>query len=276
MKTVSDASGNLVEFAGVLAALMAASSALICCASDAPRDAAGVEISPDAAVQTPADAATGSAVDAAVETPTAVKRVAIMPLGDSITAGAHSSTDAGYRAELWKRMLGMTGYSVDFVGSNRSGQLPDVDNEGHSGWRIDQITANIDGWLATYKPDIVLLHIGTNDMARDYNVATAPDRLSALVDKIAADVPGITIVVAQIVPTLYAVINARVETFNDAISAIVRSKVSQGKKVRLVDMYHAIGKSDFYDTLHPNDTGYAKMADVWYSDLEKILAEKGP
>jgi len=264
--------GNFVKFAGALGALIAASWALICCSSDPPNDAAAENPSDAATVETSVDAALEPPADAAVDAPIEVKGMAIMPLGDSITDGARSSTASGYRAELWKRMLGLAGYSVDFVGSLRSGQLPDTDNEGHSGWRIDQITANIDAWLATYKPNIVLLHIGTNDMARDYEVATAPNRLSALVDKIAADVPGVTIVVAQIVPTADATLNKRVETFNKAIATMVQSKVSQGKKVRLVDMYHALGKADLSDTLHPNDSGYAKMASVWYSDLERALA----
>ncbi|WP_394846010.1 SGNH/GDSL hydrolase family protein [Pendulispora brunnea] len=244
------AADNVVKVVGTLGALAVASSVLICCANDPP-----------------------SQEPAAAESRAVAAGVAIMPLGDSITDGAGSSTGSSYRAELWKRMVDLAGYSIDFVGSHRSGQLPDIDNEGHSGWRIDQIAANIDGWLGTYKPQIVLLHIGTNDMNQNYNVATAPDRLSALIDQIANDVPGVTIVVAQIVPALDATINGRIVTFNNAIPGIVQNKVSQGKKVRLVDMYHALGNADLADTLHPNDAGYAKMASLWYSHLERILAD---
>src|SRR5439155_9431122 len=83
--------------------------------------------------------------------------VRVMPLGDSITFGVGSSTGSSYRAALWDRLVGQAGYAVDYVGSQRSGALPDTDNEGHSGWRIDQIASNVDGWLATYQPDVVLL-----------------------------------------------------------------------------------------------------------------------
>ncbi|WP_394835470.1 SGNH/GDSL hydrolase family protein [Pendulispora rubella] len=267
--------GNIVGLVGALGALVATSWALVCCSSDPSSDAVPENAVDAAVVETSVDAAVEPPVDAAVDSPREVQRLVILPLGDSITEGLRTTTASGYRAELWNRMLGLSGYSFDFVGSLRSGQLPDGDHEGHSGWRIDQLTAKIDGWLATYKPNIVLLHIGTNDMAKDYELATAPDRLGTLIDKIAADVPGVTIVVAQIVPTKDATISKRVEAFNSAIPAMVQSKVSQGKKVRVVDMYHALGNADLSDTLHPNESGYSKMASVWYSDLERILAEDG-
>lgn len=32
--------------------------------------------------------------------------------------------------------------------------------QGHPGWRIDQIQANIEGWMTSYKPDYLLIHLG--------------------------------------------------------------------------------------------------------------------
>src|SRR5262249_13855023 len=114
----------------------------------------------------------------------ATRPIRVMPLGDSITYGVGSSSGSSYRADLWRRLVTQAGYNIDFVGSQRSGSLPDTDNEGHSGWRIDQIAASVDGWLSTYQPDVVLLHIGTNDMNQNYQVDTAPQRLGALIDRI--------------------------------------------------------------------------------------------
>src|SRR3954463_4311363 len=87
--------------------------------------------------------------------------VRVMPLGDSITEG--TQVPGGYRIGLWQRLSG-GGYRIDYVGSQFNGpsSLPDHDHEGHPGWRIDQIDANIGGWLQTYRPQTVLLHIGTN------------------------------------------------------------------------------------------------------------------
>ena len=77
--------------------------------------------------------------------------VRVMPLGDSITDGFN--VPGGYRINLWQR-LAAGGYTVDFVGSGFNGPagLGDHDHEGHSGWRIDQIDANIVGWLQTHRP----------------------------------------------------------------------------------------------------------------------------
>src|SRR5215471_3584594 len=84
--------------------------------------------------------------------------VRVMPLGDSITDGFN--VPGGYRVGLWQRLVA-GGFSVDFVGSQFNGPatLGDHDHEGHSGWRIDQIDANIVGWLQTTTPRTVLLHI---------------------------------------------------------------------------------------------------------------------
>ncbi|NUK01368.1 hypothetical protein HRW23_30040 [Streptomyces lunaelactis] len=87
----------------------------------------------------------------------------VMPLGDSITYGVGSPTKSSYRSALWDRLDGQT-KSLDFVGSAQSGQLPDIDHEGHPGWRIDEI-ADVAGCnLPHYRPNVVTLHIGTNDM----------------------------------------------------------------------------------------------------------------
>ena len=191
----------------------------------------------------------------------------IMPLGDSITWGVGSSTTSSYRAELWRQLVTGAGLAVDFVGSGQSGVLPDTDNEGHSGWRIEQLTASIDGWLATAKPDVVLLHIGTNDMNQNFDVAGAPGRLGTLLDRIAVDQPAAVVIVAAIVPSTDATVNARVNTFNAAVPGVV----AQHANARFADLNSTIGAGDMADTLHPNDGGYAKMAALWYSALEPVV-----
>jgi hypothetical protein len=142
--------------------------------------------------------------------------VKVMPLGDSITDGI--TVSGAYRTGLWQRFVG-GGYKVDFVGSLSGGpaNLGDHDHEGHSGWRIDQIDANIAGWLGTYQPHTVLLHIGTNDVLQNDDVANAPARLSGLIDHITAAVPTAEVFVAQIIPLANSGQNAQVRTYNAAI-----------------------------------------------------------
>ncbi len=192
--------------------------------------------------------------------------VRIMPLGDSITDGA--TVSGGYRIGLWQRAVN-AGIAVDLVGSLSHGpaSLGDHDHEGHSGWRIDQLDANITGWLRTANPRTVLLHIGTNDMGQNYDVANAPARLSTLIDHIRALEPNAELFVAKIIPFSNATNEARAQTFNAALPGIVAQK---GPKTHLVDMHSAITTADLADGTHPNATGYDKMAARWYSALQSV------
>lgn len=193
----------------------------------------------------------------------------IMPLGDSITDGI--TVSGAYRIKLWSKIT-TNGYKVDFVGSMTGGpsELGDKNHEGHSGWRIDQIDAKINGWMDSYKPNIVLLHIGTNDISQKYDVANAPNRLGTLIDKICAKLPsGGKLYVAKIIPISYA----DVKSYNTQITQVVQNKANQGKSVYLTDMFSALTTADLGDGVHPNRTGYDKMADVWYNAISKDLSK---
>lgn len=193
--------------------------------------------------------------------------VRIMPLGDSITDG-YTPYPGGYRVGLWSR-LAADGYSIDFVGSQTNGpsELGDHDHEGHSGWRIDQLDANIVNWLQTSDPRTIMLLIGTNDMNQNYDVANAPGRLSTLIDHIRAQKPNAELFVATITPETSPALEARVRTYNAALPGVVSSK---GPHVHLVDMYHALTTADLADGVHPSQVGYQKMAVVWRTALRSV------
>jgi lysophospholipase L1-like esterase len=192
-------------------------------------------------------------------------KLVLMPMGDSITDGYQSTTGNGYRGPLWNELTG-EGYSLDFVGTSRAGTMSDPDNEGHSGWRIDQIAAIADASLAKYKPDVVTLMLGTNDLGQNYQVSTAPARLSSLVDQIGRDVPNATILVANLIVSTNTVVAPARPAYNAAVASMVQSKQAAGKHVRLVDT-GAITTADLFDALHPNDRGYQKLADAFNSGV---------
>lgn len=205
-----------------------------------------------------------AAVPAAAESNGGVR---VMPLGDSITEG--TQVPGGYRIGLWQRMAA-GGYTVDLVGTQFNGpsNLGDHDHQGHPGWRIDQIHANINGWLAATTPRTVLLHIGTNDVLQNYNLSGAPGRLSALIDRITAAAPSADVFVATIIPLSNAGQESNARAFNSAIPGIVQSKVNAGRRVHLVDMHSALSTADLIDGIHPTANGYDKMAATWYSALQ--------
>ncbi|KGM02823.1 RICIN domain-containing protein [Cellulomonas cellasea] len=198
----------------------------------------------------------------------------VMPLGDSITDGVGFPGGGGYRVGLWQR-LAQNGYTTDFVGSgfNGPGNLGDHDHEGHSGWRIDQIDAGVVAWLRTYQPRTVLLHIGTNDITQDRDLGNAPARLASVVDKITSTSPQTDVFVATLIPVSFA--DAKVRAYNAAIPGIVSSRAAAGKRVHLVDMYRALTTADLADGVHPNATGYDKMAAAWFAALRAVPGSIG-
>jgi lysophospholipase L1-like esterase len=207
----------------------------------------------------------------------------ILPLGDSITYGVGSSDKGGYRTFLWRDCL-KNGYSIKFVGTQSSGP-GDIDryNEGHPGWRIDQISSHVVRWLILYRPQIILLFIGTNDILQRHDVSHALDRLSLLIDEITFTLPKSTLIVASVTSLDDRIIHARkrysssvdfnanIIAYNAAIPSLVRWKDAQGKHVQYVDMYDAVPVYDLADGIHPDDAGYALMANVWYTSLTKLL-----
>ena len=200
--------------------------------------------------------------------------VRVMPLGDSITEG--TQVPGGYRIGLWQRFT-TNSFRVDLVGSQFNGptSLGDHDHEGHPGWRIDQIDANIVGWMQTFTPHTVLLHIGTNDVLQNFNLGTAPNRLSALIDHITNTASTAEVFVAQITPLANSTQDAAARTFNAAIPGIVQSKASAGRHVHLVDMHSALTTADLTDGIHPTAGGYDKMAATWFNALRSVPGSIG-
>ncbi len=201
--------------------------------------------------------------------------VAIMPLGDSITYGANSPSYGGYRVWLWQDSVA-AGWKIHFVGSVSGGpaSLPDKANEGHPGWRIDQLSTHVVNWLDTYQPQIILLHIGTNDILQGYSVVTAMTRLNTLVDQITTTEPNATLIVAQIIPLGNPVLNAKVRQYNSDLVTLMQQKKTLGKPIMVVDMYDAVPPNDITDHIHPDNAGYKIMAHVWYDALTQLLTPK--
>ncbi|MFJ7068571.1 GDSL-type esterase/lipase family protein, partial [Streptomyces sp. NPDC101115] len=190
----------------------------------------------------------------------------VMPLGDSITWGVGSSSGNGYRGPLWDR-LAADGHPLDFVGTGRAGSMSDPDNEGHSGYLIEQIAALADASLTRYRPNVVTLHIGTNDLNRSHQVSTATARLKSLVGQITAAAPDATVLVASLVVSTSGSEEQYRAAYNQAIPQIVSEAQAAGKRVAYVDM-SGLTTADLADALHPNDAGYRKMADAFHRGVQ--------
>jgi hypothetical protein len=215
----------------------------------------------------------------------------ILPVGDSITQGAGSPDGGSYRSPLF-HLAHMNLQTITFVGSGADGPTM-VDgvafprnHEGHSGYNIDAtqgrmgISPFFPAAITTYKPHIVLLMIGTNDV--DTGETTIPDRLGKLLDSMLMPDPKLLVVVAQIVPQQIPEagpdsLNTLVKAYNAAIPGVVKTRTDAGKHVVVVDMFTAFTAVPNYssalltDRLHPNGAGYMVMANTWYAAIRQYL-----
>lgn len=194
----------------------------------------------------------------------------VMPLGDSITLGAGNGGGGGYRLHLWQRLVQQDKLNIEFVGSQQSGpaELASRNHEGHGGWRIDQVRDIIDGILARYTPDVVLLHVGTNDLGERFQLDSAPARLRDLAARICADRPGVNLIIAAIIPIVD--LDLLVREYDAQIPGVVAGLQESGCKAHYVDMSRIVSVSELFDGVHPTSSGYAKMADAWYPPIKSI------
>jgi lysophospholipase L1-like esterase len=259
--------------------------------ADARADARTVEVATgvDAGRDVGADSA-GDALAGYSPCPTNGSPCVVMPLGDSITDG-FPYENGSYRVELFHQAV-QSSLAITFVGRNVNGpQTVDSQpfprgHEGYSGFTIDTdathsgISPLVDAAMATFHPHIVLLQIGTNDINGNVDIANAPTRLGALIDRITADAPNALLIVAQITPTTNDGTNTRISAYNAAIPAQVQRRAAAGKHVRVLDMYGAFTANANYktalmfDNLHPNTTGYLTMGDAWYAAIRAVLPQR--
>ncbi len=213
-----------------------------------------------------------------------VQRIQILVLGDSIT----EQGDPGFRYEMWKRFVD-AGVSFEYVGSmqgageKRPAQWPayrgrefDRDHEGHSGWTSSDLLRGCDwelerrklqDWLKSYTPDIVFLHIGTNDAFHLTPTDETIANIAATIDQLRTANPEVTIFLAKIIPLCgqwEREYNPNVIAINDRTEGVATEKGNRKSRVIVVDQYTGFDKQrDTDDEIHPNARGQQKMAARW-------------
>ncbi|BCJ74842.1 hypothetical protein CS0771_43860 [Catellatospora sp. IY07-71] len=207
--------------------------------------------------------------------------VRVMPLGDSITGGPGC-----WRAVLWDRLQRNGFTDVDFVGTLAGGGCGmngwDGDNEGHGGYQATGIADQnqLPGWLAATHPDVVLMHLGTNDVWNNQPTATILAAFGKLVDQMRADNPNIKVLVAQIIPMTPSGCSwcpTGVSALNAAIPAWAAGKSTAQSPVTVVDQFSGFDTAvDTSDGVHPDDSGFQKMSDRWYPALTPLLGGTTP
>ena len=234
----------------------------------------------------------------------------IMLIGDSITYGKFADNFIGYRHMLYDRLDG-DGANIDFVGD-----FGDPPYEGHfqGGEKINDFYPRGLSQYATgemdvthsmnqYRPNIVAIHLGTNDLNSETGYAIAPygdgsdfydtqiGEMATLIDYLlkwhngeyGAELEHI--LVSLIIPIKYR--DSVCVEFNLELARLVNDFrtgiiTGQPEPVVLVDQFSRFrewpGLTDnyyralMYDSLHPNNAGHSLMADVYHRALTWLLS----
>lgn len=222
----------------------------------------------------------------------------ILPLGNSITVGWNGTSplleDAvSYRSEL-SNQLSSAGYAFDFVGHTSSGWnlMADAEHAGISGTKGQYlsrllrdgfdlngdtlITSEATRYLNEFPADIVLLHIGTNDISDGEGISASD--VEDILDEIYAweDSTGnhVAVFVARIIDrTDNILLSNTTHAYNDSIADVVAARVDGS--VFLVDQQSgaliSYATEMDVDGVHPLQTAFDKMGLNWFNALNTYL-----
>lgn len=231
----------------------------------------------------------------------------IVCIGDSITQGKvtrDSITELSYRYWLWEK-LDAAGYNVDMVGSNNvwfqenrrqriappvspyTSRTFDTDHEAFYGIRTGELLKG--GFthdsvtylplqqrlLAYSKPDIALVHIGTNDGKGD-SLQTI-NYLKEIIETLYARNPKITILLAKLNTPWVRFVNHSIEPIIAEFKAIhpTLKMVPVDMASGWVNCPEAPGTMTL-DWAHPNTLGQKTMADKWFKSIQSIGDRNAP
>lgn len=206
--------------------------------------------------------------------------VKIMAVGDSITQGV--AGQVSYRVEL-DSLLDLSGCSYEWVGGRGTSPLL---HEGYSGQSADQFftaadptQGRINTLMTTYNPDVVLLHLGSNDMRKSQTVANTIDEINEIINRIKnpnnisndTTYTDTTILIANVIPWWGSAFENGVENTNitsdiDQLGTAIENLVESRSdlSISLVDVRTGFTPPMMVsDLIHPNKAGEAFIADAF-------------
>jgi hypothetical protein len=149
----------------------------------------------------------------------------------------------------------------------------DPDHEGHWGWEANEILNGRPGegrladWLLSYAPDIVLMHLGTNDVLRGSTTASTVTDLEAIIGVLQADNPDVSILLARVIPSTDPAAGG-IPSLNAEMDGIALRNATARSRIAVVDQYDGfVAATDLHDPWHPNAAGEEKMAVKWMQAL---------
>ena len=228
------------------------------------------------------------------------RTLSVMCIGNSITQGkvtGDSITELSYRYWLWEK-LDSAGYMVDFTGGNSiwfnedrmnpvkhpvspyTGHVFDNDHESYYGINTREFLkggfvhdsvkyASFAERIRPFKPDVALIHLGSNDDEKDS--AESIHNLEEIINVLYRQDPSTAVILAKL--------NTPWKGFiNNSVDGIVRREKAAhpGLLIHTVDMASGwVNRPDLPGTMtldwaHPNTKGQKIMAEKWYRAIESL------
>ena len=203
----------------------------------------------------------------------------IMAVGDSITEGVLGQKS--YRNELVPPTAA-TGCSFEMVGSKLNNETPtgfQSPHEGYSGHPANRfIPGQTSGGnpgidvMMSQSPDVVLLHLGSNDIRLAQSVSGTVNEIDQIVTRIWANNSVAEVFVANVIPwygtsSTNSNVQSDIQQLGTAIETWVTNKADS--RLHLVDVRSQYNPNMMIsDLIHPNAVGEAHIADAFLSALD--------
>ncbi|MHA6764703.1 SGNH/GDSL hydrolase family protein [Streptacidiphilus sp. PAMC 29251] len=192
--------------------------------------------------------------------------VKVMVCGDSITAGLGSSDGIGY-----------PGWMIEHLDQQNIAMQLSYNAQG--GWSLPNIMAGMAAALTAQQPDIVTIHIGTNDAGNTAHLAAYQTNLVTLLNQILSFTPAVTGVVCALIPISQGVtatyqqgeadVNTKILA---AVAAVASPRVTTAdcrataeSVTNSIDTWPGVatppGRHTF-DGMHPYDSACAKTSEA--------------
>ena len=198
-------------------------------------------------------------------------QIRVMPLGDRVVLGTGSAPNnvGGFRDDLYL-MLNSNTIPFNFVGSLNDGFSFDPNHEGHPGTTVLAINQSLPNYLQQFRPHIVIIHLGTEELIQTGNATSIINDLTITVNTISNYSAETEIYMSTLIPNGDFGVNINIDQLNTQIKQLVATQQAFGKNIRLVDLNEAFSSNGSWSIDYmssndfPNDLGYSIMSNNFF------------
>lgn len=96
---------------------------------------------------------------------------------------------------------------------------------------IQGLLGNSLQWL----PNVVLINAGVNDCAKSIDIPNIGVRMDSLLDEIYNNIPGVTVLLSTLLPSLDASLAGCHTSVNEQYRKIITARIAKRQKIRLAE-----------------------------------------